>query len=98
MQKQQEVSRQYCKDIPARNNANNAIIIFSEDNITDSFKFKAKITGQTEDDGTKDVEIMVPLKYLNVTSAIKHRNTAEEIIIYTHTVYSLLLKLERNKA
>ena len=98
MQKQQEVLRQYCKDIPARNNANNAIIIFSEDNITDSFKFKAKITGQTEDDGTKDVEIMVPLKYLKVTSAIKHRNTAEEIIIYTHTVYSLLLKLERNKA
>ena len=38
---------QYCKDIPARNDANNAIIIFSEDNITDSFKFKAKITGQT---------------------------------------------------
>ena len=36
---------QYCKDIPARNNANNAIIIITEDNITDSFKFKAKITG-----------------------------------------------------
>ena len=34
-------------------------------NTTDSFKFKAKITGQTEDDGTKDVEIMVPLKYLS---------------------------------
>ena len=56
---------QYCKDIPARNNANSAIIIFSEDNITDSFKFKAKITGQTGNDGTKDVEIMVPLKYLS---------------------------------
>ena len=56
---------QYCKDIPARNNANNAIIIFSEDNITDSFKFKAKITGQTGNDGTKDVEIMVLLKYLS---------------------------------
>ena len=56
---------QYCKDIPARNNANNAIIIFSEDNITDSFKFKAKITGQTGNDGTKVVEIMVPLKYLS---------------------------------
>ena len=55
---------QYCKDIPARN-ANNEIIIFSEDNTTDSFKFKAKITGQTGDDGTKDVEIMVPLKYLS---------------------------------
>ena len=56
---------QYCKDILARNDANNAIIIFSEDNITDSFKFKAKITGQTGNNGTKDVEIMVPLKYLS---------------------------------
>ena len=56
---------QYCKDIPARNNANNAIIIFSEDNITDSFKFKVKFTGQTGDDGTKDVAIMDPLKYLS---------------------------------
>ena len=56
---------QYCKDIPARNANNNNIVIFAEDNITDSFKFKAKITGQTGDDGTKDVEIMVPLKYLS---------------------------------
>ena len=56
---------QHCKDIPARNNANNAIIFFSEDNITDSFKFKAKITGQTGNDGKKDVEIMVPIKYLS---------------------------------
>ena len=56
---------QYCKDIPARNDANNAIIIFSEDNITDSFKFKANITGQTGNNGRKDFEIMVPLKYLS---------------------------------
>ena len=55
---------QYCKDIPARN-ANNEIIIFDASNLTDSFKFKAKITGQTGNDGTKDVEIMVPLKYLS---------------------------------
>ena len=55
---------QYCKDIPARNN-NNAIIIFAEDNLTDSFNFKAKITGQTGNNGRKDVEIMVPLKYLS---------------------------------
>ena len=41
------------------------LLFFPEDNITDSFKFKAKITGQTGDDGTKDVEIMVPLKYLS---------------------------------
>ena len=53
--------RQYCKDIPARN-PNDEITEFAEDNTTDSFKFKAKITGQTGNDGTKDVEIMVPLK------------------------------------
>ena len=55
---------QYCKDIPARN-ANNEIVIFAEKNTTDSFKFKAKITVQTGNGGTKDVEIMVPLKYLS---------------------------------
>ena len=55
---------QYCKDIPARN-ANGEIIAFDVNNTTDSFKFKAKITGQTRNDGTKDVEIMVPLKYLS---------------------------------
>ena len=30
---------QYCKGIPARNN-NNAIIIFAENNLTDSFNLK----------------------------------------------------------
>ena len=55
---------QYCKDIPARN-INDEIIIFDANNLTDSFKFKVKITGQTGNDGTKDVEIMVPLKYLS---------------------------------
>ena len=55
---------QYCKDIPTWND-NNAIIIFTDNNLTDSFKFKAKVTGQTGNNGTKDVEIMVPLKYLS---------------------------------
>ena len=65
MQKHQEGSLwQYCKDIPARD-ANNEITEFRVNNTTDSFKFKAKITGQTGDDGTKDVETMVPLKYLS---------------------------------
>ena len=54
---------QYCKDIPARNNNNNETIIFTENNLTDSFNFKVKFTGQTGNNGTKDVEIMVPLKY-----------------------------------
>ena len=30
-----------------------------------TFNFKAKITGQTGNGGTENVEIMVPLKYLN---------------------------------
>ena len=55
---------QYCKDIPARN-ANNNITEFADGNTTDSFKFKSKITGETGNDGTKDVEVMVPLKYLS---------------------------------
>ena len=55
---------QYCKDIPPVNN-NNAIVDFTGANLTNSFNFKAKITGQTGDDGTKSVEIMVPLKYLS---------------------------------
>ena len=54
-----------CAPFTARNANNNNIVIFAEDNITDSFKFKAKITGQTGNDGTKDVEIMLPLKYLS---------------------------------
>ena len=55
---------QYCKDIPARN-VNDEIIVFDGNNLTDSFNFKVKIIGQTGNDGTKDVEIMVPLKYLS---------------------------------
>ena len=55
---------QYCLDIPAVNN-NNAIVNFTENNLTDSFNFKTKITGQTGNAGTKNVKIMVPLKYLS---------------------------------
>ena len=55
---------QYCKDIPAVDN-NNAILNFAKNNLTDSFNFKVKMAGQTGDDGTKRVEIMVPPKYLS---------------------------------
>ena len=56
---------QYCKDIPAVNN-NGDIVDFNGANATDSFNFKAKITGQTDDDGEiNNVQIMVPLKYLS---------------------------------
>ena len=55
---------QYRKDIPARDN-NDELAAFDANNLTDSLKFKAKITGETGNDGAKDVEIMVPLKYLS---------------------------------
>ena len=55
---------QYSKDISALI-ANDEIIIFAEGNTTDSFNFKVKITGRTGNGGTKDAEIMVPLKYLS---------------------------------
>ena len=56
---------QYFKDIPAVNN-NGDIVDFNGANATDSFNFKAKVTGQTDDDGQKNnVETMVSLKYLS---------------------------------
>ena len=54
----------YCKIIPAVYN-NGAIVDFFDNNLTDSLNFKVKITDQTGDNGMKDVEIMVPLKYLS---------------------------------
>ena len=40
---------------------------------SESFKSKVKITGNTPNNGnTKDVEIIVPLKYLKRVSAIFH--------------------------
>ena len=56
---------QYCKDILAVNN-NDAIVNFNQGNDTDLFNFKAKIAGQTNNDGEiNDAEIMVPLKYFS---------------------------------
>ena len=56
---------QYCKNIPEVDN-DNAFVDYTNNNLTDSFNFKVKMTGQTGDDGTKIVEIMVPLSYLSV--------------------------------
>ena len=56
---------QYCKYIPVVNNAGD-IVDFTATNTTDSFKFKTKITGQTDNHGRlDDVEIIFPLKYLS---------------------------------
>ena len=56
---------QYCRYEPALD-ANNAITDFTVANsITVLFNIKEKITGKKGDDGTKNVKIMVPLKYLS---------------------------------
>ena len=55
---------QYCIDIPTLTNGN--IVEFNGANATDSFNFKAKITGQTGNNARiKGTEIMVPLKDLS---------------------------------
>ena len=56
---------QYYRDEPALD-ANGDIIDFPANNNNSAlFRFKQQITGQTGNSGTKDVQIMVPLKYLN---------------------------------
>ena len=55
---------QYYRNEPALdNNGNN--IDFPTNNNSASFKSKQQITGQARNGGTKDIEIMVPLKYLS---------------------------------
>ena len=46
---------QYRKDIPAVNN-HNVIVNFTNNNLTDSFNFKVKMTGQPGDNGTKKLK------------------------------------------
>ena len=54
----------YYRDEPFLN-ANGPIADFSaDDNNNSSFKFKTKVAGGTGNDGTENVKIMVPLKYL----------------------------------
>ena len=52
---------QYCRDEPTLAD-DGAITDFTGGNVISSFNLKEKVTGQTEKDGTKNVEIMVPLK------------------------------------
>ena len=56
---------QYYKDEPAIDTNDNIIDFPDDDNNCNSFKFKQQITGKTGNGGTKNVEIMVPLKYLS---------------------------------
>ena len=62
---------QYYKEIPAVGD-NDVIIDFNGAHATDSFSFKAKITGQTNNNGIINIEVMLPLKYLsNVWRALE---------------------------
>ena len=45
------------------NPGDNAIVDFTRANHSKLFKFKQKITGAAVNNGTKNVEIMGPLKY-----------------------------------
>ena len=86
---------QYCKEIPAVNNDGN-IVDFNGANATDSFNFKIKITGLTNNDGRIDVETMVPLKHLcnfwrtleipliNFEVELTLTSSADCVIIYTN--------------
>ena len=56
---------QYYRDEPALDNNGNIINFPTDNNNSTSFKVKKQITGQTGNGGTKDVEIMIPLKYLS---------------------------------
>ena len=53
------------RDEPTLDNIGNVIDFPADNNDSTSFKFKQQITGQTGNSGTKDVEIMVPLKNLS---------------------------------
>ena len=56
---------QYYREEPALDNNKNTIIFLADNNNSASFQFKQQITGQTGNGGTKDAEVMLPLKYLS---------------------------------
>ena len=75
---------QYYRADLALNNGGN-LVDFPADNNDNStlFKLKEKITGKTGNDGTKDVGIVVPLKYLsNVWRTIEILSTNHEISLH----------------
>ena len=86
---------QYCKDIPTVGDDGD-IVDFDGANATDSFYFKTKITGRTNNDGIIKVEIMIPLKcfsnfwktlempLINCEVELIFTWSAGCVIIYTH--------------
>ena len=66
------------------------ILHFNADNATtNSFEIKEKITDQTSDNGQKDIEIMVPLKYvINILKTLEEPLINCKIIIMATNVAS----------
>ena len=58
-------SWQYYGDEPSPNNADTIVDFTDANHNSKSSKYKQKITGVTDANGKKNVEIMVPLKYLS---------------------------------
>ena len=75
---------QYYRADLALNNGGDLVDFPADDNDNStSFKLKEKITGKTGNDGTKDVGIVVPLKYLsNVWRTIEILSTNREISLH----------------
>ena len=64
--KTSDILWQYCRDEPAVNATHGNIIDCNAYNTTTGlFKIKEKLTGQTGNNGTKNVEVIVSLKYLS---------------------------------
>ena len=53
----------YYRDEPGLDGNSNVIDVPTDNNSGMSFKFEEIITGKTGNDGTKDVELMISLKY-----------------------------------
>ena len=78
--------------MPAVNN-NGDIVDFNGANATDSFNFKTKITGQTDNNGRIDnVEIMVLLKYIsNFWRTLEILFNCEVNLIWTWSVDCVII-------
>ena len=64
IRRHQEVLWQYYRDEPALDDNSNITDFPADNNNSDSFKFKQKITGKRGSGSAKNFKILVPLKFL----------------------------------
>ena len=82
---------QYYRNGPALDSKNNIIDFAANKNNSASFKFKQQITGQTGNGGTKDVEIMVLLKYVSKLCRTLAAVEIREIFLTRHKFTYLVI-------